>query len=67
MSLSLKMIEALRKTLADIEQGRSVDPNDPAVCELRRMILLRIADLEIAFGEDLVPSTISEQRQNEAV
>jgi len=37
----------LRETIKRLEQSMDVSPNDPALIELKRIILLRIAALEL--------------------
>jgi hypothetical protein len=45
-SASQKFIDILRKTVWEIDQGYQVHPDDPAIRELRRTLLLKIANLE---------------------
>jgi hypothetical protein len=42
------LIEVLRKTLERLEEHEELNPNDPAVIELKRHLLRIIAELEIA-------------------
>lgn len=44
----------MRTTLEKVEQGSHLDPHDPAVAELRRTILSRIADLQFPEQEPTV-------------
>lgn len=39
--------EVLRETIKRLEQSMDVSPDDPALIELKRIILLRIAALEL--------------------
>lgn len=39
------LIEVLRSTLTELEHSKEVSPNDGAISELKRSILLTIADL----------------------
>ncbi|MHB1702344.1 MAG: hypothetical protein ACYCSN_19870 [Acidobacteriaceae bacterium] len=42
----------LRATLAQVEQESGVSPDDPALVALKRIVLQRIADLELAQAVD---------------
>lgn len=42
-----QLAEVLRETIKRLEQSMDVSPNDPALIELKRIILLRIAALEL--------------------
>jgi hypothetical protein len=42
-----QLAEVLRETIKRVEQGTDVSPHDPALLELKRIILLRIAALEL--------------------
>lgn len=42
-----QLAEVLRETIKRLEQGSDVSPDDPALIELKRIILLRIAALEL--------------------
>lgn len=46
MQSRLSLIEALRKTLADIEKDKEFSPEDPVAAQLKAILLQRIADLE---------------------
>jgi hypothetical protein len=41
-----QLAEVLRETIRRVEQSADVGPDDPALLELKRIILLRIAALE---------------------
>ncbi len=41
----------LRATLAQVEQESGVSPDDPALVALKRIVLQRIADLELAQAD----------------
>lgn len=47
MYTSNQLAEVLRETIRRVEQGTDVSPDDPALLELKRIILLRIAALEL--------------------
>jgi hypothetical protein len=47
MYSSSQLAEVLRETIRRVEQGTDVSPDDPALLELKRIILLRIAALEL--------------------
>lgn len=42
-----QLAEVLRETIRRVEQGTDVSPDDPALLELKRIILLRIAALKL--------------------
>lgn len=42
-----QLAEVLRETIRRVERGTDVSPDDPALIELKRIILLRIASLEL--------------------
>ena len=44
--LSLRLIEALRGTMAEVEQTSGLIPDDPSFVALQRILLVKIADLE---------------------
>lgn len=49
------LVETLREVIRDLEGV--FDPNDPALVSLRKIVLRRIADIEIAHAEkELVPT-----------
>jgi hypothetical protein len=41
-----RLVRILRRTLEQVEQGSQIGPDDPAVTELRRTLLQRIAILD---------------------
>lgn len=41
-----RLVRILRKTLEQVEQDPQIGSDDPAVAELRRTLLHRIADLQ---------------------
>jgi hypothetical protein len=41
-----RLVRILRKTLDQVEQDPEIGPDDPAVSELKRTLLQRIANLE---------------------
>jgi hypothetical protein len=47
MYTSSQLADVLRETIRRVEQGTDVSPDDPALLELKRIILLRIAALEL--------------------
>ncbi len=49
-----QLAEVLRETIKRVEQSADVGPDDPALLELKRIILLRIAALE--REEPLIPA-----------
>ena len=46
------VIENLRIALQQMEQNFDSSENEPAVAELRRILLIRIADLEAAVAQE---------------
>ncbi len=50
-----QLAEILRETIRTIEQDTDISPNDPALLELKRIILLRVAKLEAEAPQE--PST----------
>jgi hypothetical protein len=42
-----RLIRILRRTLEQVEQDRQIGSDDPAVTELKRTFLHRIAELEL--------------------
>jgi len=57
---SEQLKNALRATVAQVEQESGVSPDDPALVALKKIVLQRIADLEFAEAMDpiLSPQTI---------
>jgi len=47
---SEQLINVLRATVVQVEQASGVAPDDPALVELKRIVLHRIADLELAHA-----------------
>jgi hypothetical protein len=43
----LTLLETTRRTLVEIEEKEKLAPNDPALQELKRSVVLMIADLEV--------------------
>jgi hypothetical protein len=46
-----KLISALRETLQKVEQTSGVEPDDPALVELKSILIRRVADLERALAQ----------------
>jgi hypothetical protein len=46
--VSPSLLEILRSTLARVEQSADLAPDDPALVQLRRLVLRLIAELEVA-------------------
>jgi hypothetical protein len=44
-------IDAIRKTLNEAKNSPALGPNDPAVIELERIMVIRVAELEAAKTE----------------
>jgi hypothetical protein len=44
-------IDAIRKTLNEAKNSLALGPNDPAVIELERIVVIRVAELEAAKTE----------------
>ncbi len=42
-----QLVEVLRDTIRRLEQSIDVSPDDPALLELKRIILLKIASIEL--------------------
>ena len=54
------LIEVLRSTILQVEQTAGVSPDDPALLALKRIVLQRIADLELIKARETTsqePST----------
>jgi hypothetical protein len=51
-----KLKSVLRATVAQVEQESGVSPDDPALVALKRIVLQRIADLELAQAVDPILS-----------
>jgi hypothetical protein len=49
-----RLIRILHRTLKQVELDPKLVPNDPAVTELKRSLLRRIADLEVKASPDSV-------------
>jgi hypothetical protein len=49
--LSQKMAGVLRDTLRRVELSTDMSPNDPARLELKRLLLLKIAALEVEAAQ----------------
>lgn len=45
------MAEVLRDTLRRVELSTDMSPNDPALLELKRLLLLKIAALEVEAAQ----------------
>ena len=52
MYSSRQLAEIPRDTIRSVEQGTDVGPNDPALLELKRNILLKVAALEKAASQE---------------
>jgi hypothetical protein len=48
-----QLIEVLRATILQVEQTSGVSADDPALIALRRIVLQRIADIELAKAAEL--------------
>jgi hypothetical protein len=69
--LSQKMAGVLRDTLRRVELSADMSPNDPALLELKRLLLLKIAALEAEAaparaGADSLPGVDSLHRPPQA-
>jgi len=52
MYTSAQLVEILRETLRRVEQIADISPDDPALIALKRVVLLRIAAIEIEGAEE---------------
>jgi hypothetical protein len=52
MYSSRQLAEILHDTIRCVEQGTDVGPDDPALLELKRIILLKVAALEMAASQE---------------
>jgi hypothetical protein len=48
----LTLLETLRGTLVRIEEKEKLDPQDPALRNLKRWVALMIAELELCLQKD---------------
>jgi hypothetical protein len=48
VEVSPSLVEILRSTLARVERSVDLSPDDPALAELRSLVLRLIAELEVA-------------------
>ncbi len=47
-----QLAEILRETIRNVEQETDINPDDPALLELKRIILLRVAKLESEAAQE---------------
>ena len=47
----LTRLDMLRRTLERVEEKQLLDPEDPALIDLKRSIVLMIAELEFRLGK----------------
>ncbi len=52
MYSSRQLAEILRDTIRSVEQGADVGLDDPALLELKRIILLKVAALEMEASQE---------------
>jgi hypothetical protein len=52
MYSSRQLAEILRDTIRSVEQGTDIGPDDPALLELKRIILLKVAALESEASQE---------------
>ena len=50
-SISEHLIKALQNTLLEVEASAGVSPDDPALLALKRVVLQRIANLQLAKAQ----------------
>ena len=59
LSNPLPIIDALRMTLATIENDPEFSPDDPAIKNLKLIIVRRIAEIEQRRGLTVVPKSMA--------
>jgi hypothetical protein len=50
-SISEHLVRALQNTLLEVEATAGVSPDDPALLDLKRIVLQRIPDLQLAKAQ----------------